>query len=91
MKSYSCKKHNNFPVCNFIIQKINTFIMKLIVRLVVNAFALLVVGYLVPGFHLDSFWVAVIAAIVIGIANILIRPILQFIAFPISRRKAELK
>jgi putative membrane protein len=58
--------------------------MKLIVRLAINAAALLVVGYLVPGFHLANFWVAVVAAIVIGIVNTLVRPILQIIAFPIS-------
>jgi len=58
--------------------------MRLVVRLAINAVALLVVGYLVPGFHLANFWVAVVAAIVIGIVNTLIRPILQFIALPIS-------
>ncbi|MGA3292078.1 MAG: phage holin family protein [Candidatus Microgenomates bacterium] len=58
--------------------------MKLIIRFAINVAALLVVEYLVPGFHLTSLTTAVVAAIVIGIVNTLIRPILQLIALPIS-------
>ena len=58
--------------------------MKLLMRLAVNVFALLVVEYVVPGFSLASFWTAVVAAVVIGIVNTFIKPILQLIALPIS-------
>ena len=58
--------------------------MRLIMRLAINVFALFVVEYLVPGFHLASFSAAVVAAIVIGIVNTFIKPILQLIALPIS-------
>lgn len=58
--------------------------MKLILRLAINVFALLVVEYLVPGFELENLWVAVVAAIGIGVVNTLIKPILQLIALPIS-------
>jgi putative membrane protein len=58
--------------------------MNLLIRLGINVFALFVVEYLVPGFHLDGIWTAVVAAIVIGIVNTLIKPILQFVALPIS-------
>jgi putative membrane protein len=58
--------------------------MKLIIRLAINVFALLVVEYLVPGFHLSSLWAAIIAAVAIGIVNSFIKPILQLIALPIS-------
>ncbi|MEK7470695.1 MAG: phage holin family protein [Patescibacteria group bacterium] len=58
--------------------------MNILMRLVVNAFALLVVAYIVPGFLIDSFWTAVVAAVVIGIVNTFIKPILQLIALPIS-------
>ncbi len=53
-------------------------------RLAVNVFALLVVEYLVPGFHLANLTTAIVAAIVIGIVNTFIRPIVQLIALPIS-------
>jgi putative membrane protein len=58
--------------------------MRLIVRLAINVFALFVVEYILPGFHLASIWTGVVAAIVIGLVNTFIRPILQLIALPIS-------
>jgi len=58
--------------------------MKLIVRLAINVLALLVVEYLVPGFVLSGYQAAIVAAIVIGVVNTLIRPILQVIALPIT-------
>lgn len=57
---------------------------KLFMKLASSVLALLVVEYLVPGFELDGIWAAVVTAIVIGIVNTFIRPILQFIALPIS-------
>jgi len=53
-------------------------------RLAINVFALFIVEYLVPGFRLASLSAAVVAAVVIGIANTFIRPILQLIALPVS-------
>jgi putative membrane protein len=53
-------------------------------RLAVNVFALLVVEYLVPGFILKDLWTAIIAAVVIGVVNTFIRPVLQLIALPVS-------
>lgn len=58
--------------------------MQLIMRLALNVFSLLVVEYLVPGFHLANLWTAIVTAIVIGIVNTLIKPILQLVALPIS-------
>jgi putative membrane protein len=58
--------------------------MKLIIRLAINVFALLVVEYLVPGFELTGYQAAIVAAIVIGVVNTFIRPLLQLIALPIS-------
>lgn len=58
--------------------------MGLIIRLAINVFALLVVEYLVPGFVLQDFWTAIVAAVAIGVVNAFIKPILQLIALPIS-------
>ncbi len=58
--------------------------MKLIIRLAVNVFALFVVEYLVPGFILSDLWAAIVAAVVIGVVNTFIKPVLQLIALPIS-------
>ena len=56
----------------------------LIVRLALNVAALLVVEYLLPGFELAGYQAAIVAAIVIGVVNTFIRPIIQLIALPIS-------
>lgn len=58
--------------------------MKLIIRLAINVFALLVVEYLVPGFRLSSLTTAIVAAVAIGVVNSFIKPILQLITLPIS-------
>lgn len=58
--------------------------MQLIMRLAINVFSLFIVEYLVPGFHLANLWTAIVTAIVIGVVNILIKPILQLVALPIS-------
>ncbi len=58
--------------------------MKILVRLGVNVFTLLIVAYIVPGFILADLWTAIVAAVAIGVVNTFIRPILQLIALPVS-------
>ncbi|MBX3011091.1 MAG: phage holin family protein [Caldilineaceae bacterium] len=55
----------------------------LIIRLVINAVALWVAGYLVPGIHLTGDGVGiVIAAIIFGVINAFIKPIVDFFTCP---------
>jgi putative membrane protein len=58
--------------------------MHLIMRLLINVLALIIVEYLVPGFYLANAWSAIVAAVVIGLVNTLIKPLIQFIALPLS-------
>ena len=58
--------------------------MKLIFRLLINIFALYIVDYLIVGFDFASWQAALVAAVVIGLVNTFIRPILQIIALPIT-------
>lgn len=58
--------------------------MRLIIRLALNVFALLVVEYLVPGFVLTDYRAAIVAAIVIGIINTVIKPIVKLITLPLT-------
>lgn len=58
--------------------------MNLIVRLAINVFALWVVAYLVPGFILSDLRATLVAAVVIGVVNTFIKPIVQLIALPLS-------
>lgn len=58
--------------------------MKLLIKLILNTFALVIVAYLIPGFSFDSLWATVVSAIAIGIVNTLIKPILQILFLPLS-------
>lgn len=58
--------------------------MKILIRLALNVFTLLIVAYLVPGFEFIDLWAVVVAAVVIGIVNTFIKPVFQIIALPIS-------
>ena len=58
--------------------------MKLLVKLTLNVFTLLIVSYLVPGFFFDSLWATVVTAVVIGVVNTFIKPVLQIIFIPLS-------
>lgn len=58
--------------------------MHLILRLIINAAALFVVAYFVPGVHVSGIWGAFIAAIILGIANAIIKPILIVLSLPLE-------
>lgn len=58
--------------------------MKLLFRWLINAVALIAVANIVPGFGVDTFYTALIAALVLGLVNALIRPILLILTLPIN-------
>jgi putative membrane protein len=58
--------------------------MKLLAGWIFNALALLGVAYFVPDIHVSSFWIALLAAVVIGLANMLIKPILVILTLPVT-------
>lgn len=58
--------------------------MKLLLAWVLNALAPLAVAYLIPEIHVANFITALIAAVFIGLANILIKPILTVLTLPIT-------
>lgn len=58
--------------------------MKLLAGWLLNALALLGVAYLVPDIHVQNFLIAAIAAVVIGLANMLIKPILVIFTLPVT-------
>jgi putative membrane protein len=58
--------------------------MKIIVRWLLLAAALLLVAYLYPGVKVNSFGSAMIAAFVLGLFNTLLRPILVLLTLPVT-------
>ncbi len=58
--------------------------MKIIVRWLLLAAALLLVAYLYPGVTVSSFGSAMVAAFVLGLFNTLLRPILVLLTLPVT-------
>ncbi|WP_424194086.1 phage holin family protein [Ampullimonas aquatilis] len=58
--------------------------MRLILVWLLNALALLAVAHFLPGVHVASFGAAMIAAAVIGLINMLLRPILVILTLPVT-------
>ena len=58
--------------------------MKIIIRWLLLAAALLLVAHLYPGVVVNSFGSAMIAAFVIGLLNTLLRPILVLLTLPVT-------
>lgn len=58
--------------------------MHLLISLLLNALALIVTANLVPGFKVVGFEGAILAAIVLGVMNTFIKPILGFLTLPIN-------
>ena len=58
--------------------------LSLLARWLVNAAALLLVAYLYPGVHIEGFGTALVAALVLGLVNALIRPVLVILTLPVT-------
>lgn len=58
--------------------------MHLLLRWLINALAILGIAYYVPGIGVSGFYAALIAALVLGIINALLRPILIILTLPVN-------
>jgi putative membrane protein len=58
--------------------------MGFLIRLVVNAIALIVVANIVPGIHVSGIGGAIIAALILGVVNAILRPILIVLSLPLE-------
>ena len=58
--------------------------MKLVAKVVVVALALIIAQNIVPGILVSGFGTALIVAIVLGIINLIVRPILLLLTLPIT-------
>jgi putative membrane protein len=58
--------------------------MRLLLNWLLSAIALLIVSYLVPGFHVEGFKAALIAAVVIGLINATLGLILKLVTLPLT-------
>jgi putative membrane protein len=58
--------------------------MKILADWIVYSLAILVAAYLLPGVHVAGFLTALVVAVVLGIVNAVIKPILVILTLPIN-------
>jgi putative membrane protein len=58
--------------------------MRLILLWILNAVALLAVAYLMPSIHVASFGAAMLAALLLGLINTVVRPLLLLLTLPVT-------
>lgn len=68
----------------FFILGLNIDIMKTLVKLILTALAVILLGYLLPGASVTSFMTALIVAVVIALLRLIVKPILVILTLPIT-------
>ena len=58
--------------------------MNIFLRWIINAASLLMIAHFVPGIHVSGWYAAFIAALVLGIINIILKPILVILTLPVN-------
>lgn len=58
--------------------------MNLILRILLSAIAVIILAYILPGVGVDSYVTAIIVAIVLGLLNFIVKPVLIIITLPVT-------
>lgn len=58
--------------------------LTLITKILISALGLLVAAYLVPGIEVTSLYIAIVVAIILGLLNLIVRPVLIVLTLPIT-------
>lgn len=58
--------------------------MKLILRILLSALAVVILAKILPGIGVDSYTTAIIVAIVLSLLNIIVKPLLIILTLPVT-------
>ncbi|WEK36786.1 MAG: phage holin family protein [Candidatus Pseudobacter hemicellulosilyticus] len=58
--------------------------MRFVMRIIVTSIIAFGLSYLLSGVHIDTFWTAILLAIVLAVLNAIVKPILVFLTLPIT-------
>lgn len=58
--------------------------MKIIIRVLITAFLVMIISYLIKGVVVDEFTTALTVAIVLGLLNVFVKPVLVLFTLPIT-------
>ncbi|PIR62090.1 MAG: hypothetical protein COY81_04435 [Candidatus Pacebacteria bacterium CG_4_10_14_0_8_um_filter_43_12] len=58
--------------------------MKVLLKLLLNALVIFAAAYVLPGVNVATYFTAVVVAIVLGLLNVILKPILVILTLPIT-------
>ena len=58
--------------------------MRFLARLVLNGVAIIIAAWLLPGLHIAGAFPALIAGVILGFVNAIVRPVLFFLTLPLT-------
>ena len=58
--------------------------MTIIYHILITALGLLIAAYFIPGIEVDGLYIAIITAIILGLLNLIVRPIILLFTLPIN-------
>ena len=58
--------------------------MKFLIRLVLTGGIAFALAHFLPGIHIDTFWTAIVVALVLAFLNAIVKPILVLLTLPIT-------
>ena len=58
--------------------------MRFLARLVLHGLAIIIVAWLLPGIHISSALSALLAGVILGFVNAIVRPVLFFLTLPLT-------
>ena len=57
---------------------------KILINLLLSAVLLSVIGWIMPGMYIKGFGTAIIAALILGLVNAFIKPVISLLALPLT-------
>ncbi len=58
--------------------------MNYILRLLLSALAVVVLANILPGVSVESYWIAVLVAVVLSVLNLFVKPLLVILTLPVT-------
>lgn len=58
--------------------------MNFILRMLLTALAVLLLANILPGVSVESYWIAVLVAVVLSLLNLLVKPLLVILTLPVT-------
>lgn len=58
--------------------------MGILINWLASALIIIIAAYVLPGVHIENFWTALLLALVLGLLNLIVKPLLVLLTLPIT-------